>query len=185
CEARLGDSGIEAGRFAINLPFLLFYDGANNFFHLPPRNADMGQAFATWGCGPGFYVMLPLLGPSNVRDGIGMGIDHMLDFRTIISWASWGIGYAASVDADAIVDSTPSTFAEAIGNVGGAGMAAEVEGVANTVSYAAEGSSMLDPVSAFSLHAGDLSVMTAAFEDPYYMVKNYWYLYRQIQVADY
>src|SRR5262249_37303405 len=30
-----------------------------------------GQAFGKWGIGPGPYLMLPLLGPTDVRDGIG------------------------------------------------------------------------------------------------------------------
>lgn len=31
---------------------------------------DLGQTLATWGVGPGPYVMLPFLGPTNFRDGI-------------------------------------------------------------------------------------------------------------------
>lgn len=33
---------------------------------------DFGQTFAVWGFKPGPYLMLPFLGPSNVRDGIGL-----------------------------------------------------------------------------------------------------------------
>lgn len=33
---------------------------------------DFGQTFAVWGLKPGPYLMLPFLGPSNVRDGIGL-----------------------------------------------------------------------------------------------------------------
>ncbi|MBN06701.1 MAG: ABC transporter [Rhodospirillaceae bacterium] len=32
---------------------------------------DFGQTLAVWGIGEGFYLVLPLLGPSNPRDGIG------------------------------------------------------------------------------------------------------------------
>jgi len=38
-----------------------------------PEN-DLGQAFATWGIGHGTYLVLPLLGPTSLRDGIGQGL---------------------------------------------------------------------------------------------------------------
>ncbi|MCA8929308.1 MAG: VacJ family lipoprotein [Alphaproteobacteria bacterium] len=40
---------------------------------------DMGQTFAVHGSGPGPYLVLPLLGPSNMRDGIGTLIDWYAD----------------------------------------------------------------------------------------------------------
>lgn len=35
------------------------------------HNEDFGQTLAVWGVGEGFYVVLPVLGPSNPRDAIG------------------------------------------------------------------------------------------------------------------
>jgi len=32
---------------------------------------DFGQTLAAWGVKPGPYIMLPFLGPSNMRDGVG------------------------------------------------------------------------------------------------------------------
>ena len=32
-----------------------------------------------WGAGPGFYIVLPFLGPSTLRDTIGLVPDHFLD----------------------------------------------------------------------------------------------------------
>ena len=40
---------------------------------------DFGQTLAVWGVGEGFYLVLPLLGPSNLRDAIGTGVDSLLD----------------------------------------------------------------------------------------------------------
>jgi len=40
---------------------------------------DMGQTFAVWGFGDGFYLMLPFLGPSSARDGLGRVGDTFLD----------------------------------------------------------------------------------------------------------
>jgi phospholipid-binding lipoprotein MlaA len=46
---------------------------------LPRRTADFGQTLARYGAKPGPYVMLPLLGPSNLRDGLGRFVDNMTD----------------------------------------------------------------------------------------------------------
>ncbi len=41
---------------------------------------DFGQTLAVWGVGEGFYLVLPVLGPSNPRDAIGkFGVDSYLD----------------------------------------------------------------------------------------------------------
>jgi len=40
---------------------------------------DFGQTLAKWGVGDGMYVMLPLLGPSNVRDATGNLVDSYAD----------------------------------------------------------------------------------------------------------
>lgn len=46
---------------------------------IPRHQEDFGQTLAVWGVAPGPYLMLPLLGPSNFRDGIASGIDGALD----------------------------------------------------------------------------------------------------------
>jgi phospholipid-binding lipoprotein MlaA len=38
---------------------------------LERHREDFGQTFAVWGIGEGWYLVLPFLGPSNVRDGVG------------------------------------------------------------------------------------------------------------------
>lgn len=38
---------------------------------LKEQSEDFGQTLAVWGVGEGFYVVLPLLGPSNPRDAVG------------------------------------------------------------------------------------------------------------------
>lgn len=42
-------------------------------------NEDFGQTFGRWGIGPGPYFVLPLLGPSTVRDTIGTLTDFNFD----------------------------------------------------------------------------------------------------------
>ena len=52
---------------------------------IPKHNEDFGQTLAVWGVGEGFYLVLPLFGPSNPRDGIGK---HLVDgyFDPIDQW---------------------------------------------------------------------------------------------------
>ena len=46
---------------------------------IPAHTEDFGQTLAVWGVEEGPYLMLPFFGPSNPRDGIGMGVDIFLD----------------------------------------------------------------------------------------------------------
>jgi len=62
---------------------------------------DLGQTFAVWGFGDGFYLMLPFFGPSSVRDGLGRLGDTFLDpiwwlFDDI--WVSLGIRAGETVN---------------------------------------------------------------------------------------
>jgi phospholipid-binding lipoprotein MlaA len=46
---------------------------------LTKRQEDFGQTLAYWGVGSGPYIVLPLLGPSTVRDSLGMVVDSGVD----------------------------------------------------------------------------------------------------------
>ena len=46
---------------------------------LPKQEEDFGQTLAAWGIGSGPYIMLPLLGPSTLRDTVGFGVDSVTD----------------------------------------------------------------------------------------------------------
>lgn len=47
---------------------------------LEKHNEDFGQTLGRWGFGPGPYIVLPFLGPSGLRDGIGLlGFDAAAD----------------------------------------------------------------------------------------------------------
>lgn len=62
----------DVGRFAVNttLGIAGFFDPASRF-GIPENDEDFGQTFGRWGCPPGPYLVLPLLGPSSVRDAFG------------------------------------------------------------------------------------------------------------------
>lgn len=61
-----------ARRFVINTVFGLggLADVATSF-GIEEHDEDFGQTLAVWGVGEGFYLVLPILGPSNPRDAIG------------------------------------------------------------------------------------------------------------------
>ncbi len=42
---------------------------------IPKSDADFGQTFGQWGWQPQFFIMLPIFGPSNERDTIGLAAD--------------------------------------------------------------------------------------------------------------
>ena len=42
---------------------------------LARQTGDFGQTLHGWGVGEGIYLVLPIFGPSNVRDAIGLGVD--------------------------------------------------------------------------------------------------------------
>lgn len=59
-------------RFVINstVGILGLFDVAGHY-NIKPAKEDLGQTLAAWGVKPGPYIMLPFLGPTNFRDGIG------------------------------------------------------------------------------------------------------------------
>ncbi len=68
------------GRFLLNSTVGLFglIDVADKV-GLEEKEEDFGQTLATWGIGDGFYIVLPLFGPSNLRDTTGMVMTMMTD----------------------------------------------------------------------------------------------------------
>ncbi len=79
-------AGITLGRFTANttLGLVGLFDVATDW-GLKRQPADFGQTLFTWGFDSGPYLILPLLGPSNPRDAIGLGIDSYSDPFTILA----------------------------------------------------------------------------------------------------
>jgi phospholipid-binding lipoprotein MlaA len=46
---------------------------------IPPHTEDFGQTLGVYGIADGPYLVLPLLGPSNARDTVGMVVDIFFD----------------------------------------------------------------------------------------------------------
>lgn len=67
-----------ASRFVANSPMFGIVDNATGL-GLERRPEDFGQTLAVWGVGDGPYIVLPLLGPSNLRDTAGIVADYFAD----------------------------------------------------------------------------------------------------------
>ena len=67
-------------RFAFNSTIGLggFFDVAEGV-GLSRAAEDFGQTLGVWGVGEGPYLVLPLFGPSNPRDAVGIGVDYVMD----------------------------------------------------------------------------------------------------------
>lgn len=72
---------IELDRFVVNsiLGVGGLFDPASSNPELKPQKEDLGQTFGYYGIGHGFYLVLPVLGPSSLRDGVGTAGDYFLD----------------------------------------------------------------------------------------------------------
>lgn len=70
----------ETERFFVNSTVGLagLFDPATHW-KIKRSDEDFGQTMGHWGSGPGFYLMLPIFGPSNGRDLVGRIVDWPLD----------------------------------------------------------------------------------------------------------
>jgi phospholipid-binding lipoprotein MlaA len=76
-----GDRAIRnLGRFLVNSTIGIggLFDHASRI-DIKPAPEDFSQTLAAWGANGGPYLMLPLLGPSTLRDGVGTGVAQLAD----------------------------------------------------------------------------------------------------------
>lgn len=88
----------DSSRIVFNTTFGLLglFDVASHM-GLPKNREDFGQTLGFWGVGEGYYIVLPFLGPSTVRDTFGLvgdftinPIDWATDSSTV-EWSLWGL----------------------------------------------------------------------------------------------
>jgi phospholipid-binding lipoprotein MlaA len=90
-QLKLTGAATELARFTINstIGVVGFFDVAKDAFGIEQKDEDTGQTFGVWGMGPGPYLVLPLLPPLTVRDGVGYAFDlAMTPYTYFIPW--WG-----------------------------------------------------------------------------------------------
>lgn len=73
---KIADAVATSARFVFNSTFGLFglIDVATDM-DLPKHNEDFGQTLAVWGVESGPYLVLPFIGPRNIRDTAGLAVD--------------------------------------------------------------------------------------------------------------
>ena len=72
-QGQMKDAGVNSARFVINTTIGIagIFDVAS-YYGLKKRDKeDYGQTLGVWGAGPGCYFVLPVLGPTTVRDSVG------------------------------------------------------------------------------------------------------------------
>ncbi|MAE23800.1 MAG: hypothetical protein CMK92_15610 [Pseudomonas sp.] len=78
-QGKLHNAGVDTGRLIFNTTFgvLGFFDVAKHM-GLRKNDEDFGQTLGVWGLNSGPYLVIPLLGPSTVRDATGRVPDSFL-----------------------------------------------------------------------------------------------------------
>lgn len=79
-QGKVTNAASDTGRFLVNstIGLLGIFDVATPL-GLPKNNEDFGQTLGWWGVGDGPYIVLPIFGPSNVRDTFGLVVDVLTD----------------------------------------------------------------------------------------------------------
>jgi ABC-type transporter lipoprotein component MlaA/pimeloyl-ACP methyl ester carboxylesterase len=101
-QGRWKGAGYETTRFLVNSSLGLggLSDVASEL-KIPRSPADFGQTFGKWGWKPGVYLMLPVFGPSNERDAVGLAADSAsspLTYFSPYSYTTYGITYNILTD---------------------------------------------------------------------------------------
>ncbi|HET7756695.1 MAG TPA: VacJ family lipoprotein [Steroidobacteraceae bacterium] len=87
---------------------------------LDRNDRDFGQTLGKWGAGPGPYLVLPFLGPSDVRDTFGKAGDIFSDPRhyidnDLLGYGLWALGVvdtrARLLDVEAVLESAYDPYA--------------------------------------------------------------------------
>ncbi|MDY0191326.1 MAG: VacJ family lipoprotein [Desulfuromonas sp.] len=80
-QLKFKQAGTQLSRLLVNstVGVLGFFDVAGNYYKWERKEEDFGQTLGFYGVGEGFYLVLPLLGPSTLRDGIALVPDGYAD----------------------------------------------------------------------------------------------------------
>jgi phospholipid-binding lipoprotein MlaA len=89
-QAKWGGAARELGRFLINSTLGIggLFDAAK-YWGIEKSREDFGQTLGVWGFPPGPYLVLPLMEPMTIRDGIGRGVDAAMNPLTWVGPTWW------------------------------------------------------------------------------------------------
>jgi phospholipid-binding lipoprotein MlaA len=119
-QGKLSDGGHDLTRLFVNTVFGLgFFDPATHA-GLERHDEDFGQTLGKWGVPSGPYLVIPLLGPSSLRDGPAKLVDEYANGRHYLSdqYVNYGLWVtskldlrAGLLDADAVLERTYDPYA--------------------------------------------------------------------------
>ena len=116
-QAKVGNAAEETGRFVVNstVGLLGLFDPAKDWLDWQAHEEDFGQTLGYWGVGPGPHLVLPFLGPSNLRDTFSLSPDWEMDPHTCAQ--AWEKGIPVSgVTCRNTVQSLGITVFKAVNN---------------------------------------------------------------------
>jgi phospholipid-binding lipoprotein MlaA len=97
------------GRFVINSTIGVggLFDVAVKF-HLKREPTGLSTTLARWGMHPGPYLVIPILGPATLRDGVGLladyGVSYVIDVAHLYrGYQTWALGTVDALDERANV----------------------------------------------------------------------------------
>ncbi len=121
-QLKIVDAGADIGRFALNSTLGIggLLDPATRV-GIPRHDEDFGQTLGRWGVPAGPYLVLPLLGPSSLRDAPALAADAQTDLRVQLDFdtetrIALGVltvvdGRASLLGADETLDSAFDRYA--------------------------------------------------------------------------
>jgi phospholipid-binding lipoprotein MlaA len=115
-QLKLKEFATDTARLVVNTTLGIggLFDPASQL-GLSAGNEDFGQTLGHWGVPPGPYLMLPLFGPSNMRDTVGLVADQFSDPKTYVKddTAYWGLTGMSLVNTRAELLATEGLLGQA------------------------------------------------------------------------
>lgn len=107
-QLKIKSAGNELVRFFVNTTFGVggLGDFAKDKMDIKRHNEDLGQTFAYYGIGHGFYIVWPILGPSSLRDSVGFVGDRIIHPFSYIGTGDTSLEVAAGTYAHEQVNDT-------------------------------------------------------------------------------
>jgi len=120
-QGKFGAAANDAGRFLLNSTVGLggLLDPATAA-GLDRNDEDFGQTFGVWGIGTGPYFVIPLFGPTTLRDGFGSIADDFAEPRSYLKdsrtrWSLWAVDKFETrvrlLDADTVLERSGDPYA--------------------------------------------------------------------------
>ncbi|GEP43287.1 MlaA family lipoprotein [Brevifollis gellanilyticus] len=106
-QGKFGRAGKEAQKFGVNTVagvggLFKVSDKIDSLKDVPAE--DTGQTLATWGMGHGPYIVVPVMGPTTLREAVGSGGDYVLNP------INWGFVFTGDADDWAWIPPTGNTI---------------------------------------------------------------------------